>query len=201
MPVLDKIKNNAFLKQLAIKIGILAVILVIFIIATVLLNKNITASSLRIRALRENIQKLTWTSEAFSSLMRDYQILSPHLEAIRNLIPDRDRVINFNQKLSELAQSNQLEFNFVFQEEGAQPQATFVPFVLTLKGTLSNFIKFIEGLKTLPYFVDLDSFDLVGLPSQSSVNGGQVVSFSVKGKVFMENKSVPSPSPSTLPQI
>lgn len=201
MPVLDKVKNNAFLKQLATKIGVLAVILVIFIIATVFLNKSITDNSVRIRTLRENIQKLTWTSEAFSSLMRDYQVLSPHLEAIRNLIPDRDRVINFNQKLSELAKSNQLEFNFVFQEEGMQPQSTFVPFVLTLKGTLSNFINFLEGLKTLPYFVDLDSFDLVGLPTQNFVSGGQVVSLSVKGKVFMENKPAASPSPSTSPQI
>lgn len=199
MSVLDKIKNNAFLKQMAIKSGILAVILVVFIVAVLILNNNIGKSSVKIKTLREDIQKLTWTSEALSILVRDYQMLSPHLEAIRNLIPDRDRVINFNQKLSELAQSNQLEFNFVFQEEGMQPQSTFVPFVLTLKGTLSSFINFIEGLKTLPYFVDLDSFDLVGSPSQNTASGGQVISFSIKGKVFMENKPAASPSPSTSP--
>lgn len=199
MPILDKIKNNAFLKQTIIKGGILAVILVVFIVAVLILNNSIGKSSVKIKTLREDIQKLTWTSEALSSLVRDYQMLSPHLEAIRNLIPDRDRVINFNQKLSELAQSNQLEFNFVFQEEGMQPQAISVPFALTLRGTLSNFINFIEGLKTLPYFVDLDSFDLIGSPSQNTASGGQIISFSIKGKVFMENKPAASPSPSISP--
>lgn len=195
MPILDKIKNSAFLKQVVIKSAILAAILVIFIVGVLILNKSITGNSVKIKTLREDIQKLTWTSEALSSLVRDYQLLNPHLEAIRNLIPDRDRVINFNQKLSELAQSNQLEFNFVFQEEGMQPQATSVPFVLTLKGTLANFISFIEGLKTLPYFVDLDSFDLIGSPSQNITSGGQVITFSIKGKVFMENKPAVSPNP------
>ena len=195
MPILDKIKNSAFLKQVVIKSAILAAILVIFIVGVLILNKSITGNSVKIKTLREDIQKLTWTSEALSSLVRDYQLLNPHLEAIRNLIPDRDRVINFNQKLSELAQSNQLEFNFVFQEEGMQPQATSVPFVLTLKGTLANFISFIEGLKTLPYFVDLDNFDLIGSPSQNITSGGQVITFSIKGKVFMENKPAVSPNP------
>lgn len=195
MPILDKIKNNAFLKQVVIKSGILAAILVVFIVGVLILNKSISSNSVKIKTLREDIQKLTWTSEALSSLVRDYQLLNPHLEAIRNLIPDRDRVINFNQRLSELAQSNQLEFNFVFQEEGIQPQATSVPFALTLTGTLANFISFIEGLKTLPYFVDLDSFDLIGSPSQNIASGGQVITFSVKGKVFMENKPAASPNP------
>lgn len=195
IPILDKIKNNAFLKQVVIKSGILAAILIVFIVGVLVLNKSITSNSVRIKTLREDIQKLTWTSEALSSLARDYQMLSPHLEAIRNLIPDRDRVINFNQRLSELAKSNQLEFNFVFQEEGMQPQATSVPFVLTLKGTLANFIGFVEGLKTLPYFVDLDSFDLIGSPSQNIASGGQVITFSIKGKVFMENKPAASPKP------
>ncbi len=196
MPLLDKIKNNAFFRQVAIKTGIVTVVLIIFIVAILFLNKTIDASSVRIKALRDNIQKLTLTSEALSSLVRDYQLLSPHLEAIRNLIPDRDRVINFNQKLSELAKNNQLDFNFVFQEEGAQPQSTFVPFVLTLKGTMPNFVNFVEGLKTLPYFVDLDSFDLTGSPSQETASGGQVVSFIIKGKVFMENKSASNSNPS-----
>jgi Tfp pilus assembly protein PilO len=128
-------------------------------------------------------------------LARDYQILSPYLEAIRNLIPNRDKVINFNQELSELAEKYKLDFGFIFQEAAVQAQSKVVSFTMTLKGNFSDFVEFLVELKTLPYFVDLDSFNISGPPIDDIALGVQTISIVIKGKVFMQLEETPSPSP------
>jgi Tfp pilus assembly protein PilO len=196
MPALEKIKSNEFIKQLlSVKAVILAVGLIVAVAALVILNGNINTSSQKIKTLRQDIQKLTLTSEAFSTLARDYQILSPYLEAIRNLIPNRDKVINFNQELSELAEKYKLDFGFIFQEAAVQAQSKVVSFTMTLKGNFSDFVEFLVELKTLPYFVDLDSFNISGPPIDDIALGVQTISIVIKGKVFMQLEETPSPSP------
>jgi len=195
MSVLEKIKNNEFIKQLSVKAVILAVGLIAAVVVLLILNSSINTSSQKIKTLRQNIQKLTLTSEAFSNLARDYQVLNPYLEAIRNLIPNRDKVINFNQELSELAEKHKLEFGFIFQEAAIQAQSKVVPFTMTLKGNFSDFVEFLTELKTLSYFVDLDSFNISGPPIDDIARGIQTVSIIIKGKVFMRSEETPSPSP------
>jgi len=186
MITLEKIKSNEFLKQILKKSAILIAIFIVLVGFLIILNKNIEKKIQTVQFLRQNIQKLIYTSEAFSALARDSQILTPYLESLRNLVPNRDRVIDFSQDISSLAKSYQLDLGFVFQTETIEAQSQFVPFVMSLKGDFSNFVAFIDKLKTFPYFVDLDSFDLSGPPIDEIAKGSRSISANIKGKVFMQ---------------
>jgi len=182
---LEKIKSNEFLKQLLVKSAILIAILIVLVGLLIVLNKNIEKESQTLQSLRQNIQNLTLTSEAFSALAKDSQNLAPYFEPLKNLVPNRDKVIDFSQEIFSLAKLYQLDLGFVFQTETMGVQSQFVPFVMSLKGNFSNFVTFIDKLKTLPYFVDLDTLDLTGPPIDEIAKGSQSISANIKGKVFM----------------
>lgn len=184
----DKIKSSQYSKQLTLKLALMIGFFVILAVVLIIFNRKVVNETKQVQAVREEIQGVTNGAKVFASLVKDYQILSPYLESVKAMLPTRDRLIDFSQALSETAEKNNLEFGFVFEEETNALPAQ-VPFSMTLKGPYADFISFISALKEMPYFIDLDSFDLSGPPIDEIVKGGTSISAVIRGKVYINNST------------
>lgn len=179
-----KIKSSVFTKQLAVHFGIIGGVLIVLIILLFIFNGQVAKESLSVQNLRQQIQTTSYKAELFSKLIKDFQIFSPYIESVRNLLPTRDKLIDFSQQLSDLAKANNLDFGFVFQEESLEAKTPDVAFSMTLQGDFSNLTSFLQGLKKFPYYVSLESFNISGPPIDEIAKGSQSVSIVVHGRVF-----------------
>lgn len=186
----DKIKSSQFAKQLTLKLVLMIGAFVILAVVLIICNKTVAKDTDKIQTIRGAIQNTTSQTDIFASLVKDYQTLSPYLESVKAMLPTRDKLIDFSQALSEVAENNNLEFGFIFEDSPDANNISQVYFSMTLKGEYSDFINFIENLKKMPYFIDLDSFDLSGPPIDEIVKGITSISGVVRGKVFINSDIV-----------
>ena len=181
---LKAIKRDVFFKTFALRLGFIVLILLLAGAALFILTRQIKKESSTIYSLRKEAQNLVGLAEGFSKLVKDAQLAEVYLEPLKNLVPDKSRLINFNKDIGELAAENQLEYGLVFQEETIEREAQEVNFVMTLKGEFPNFIKFLESLKYAPYYISLEGFNIAGGTPEQVASGSRTVSVNIKGKVL-----------------
>lgn len=172
-----------FQKILIRKILILIMITFIGLTGIFFLAQKIKKQVNYIQDLQKQISDLINLSETFSRLSKESLIALPYLEYVKNLLPEKPRLINFSKDLGELAKKHNLEYGLALQEETAIKNQ--LSFVMTLKGNFLDFIEFLKELKKFPYYVSLDSFDISGGTPEEVASGIKIFSANIKGRVFV----------------
>jgi hypothetical protein len=183
-------KNDLFLRQVAIKIGIILVVVIISFVAISFLSKNIKEKALNISGLQAQTKNLSTMGETFSKLMKDYQTVEPYLTSVQVLLPSQNEIINFSKDISDLAQTFNIELGFAFEKNEVKKISegiSAVGFSMSLKGDFSKAVEFIIALKDSRYFVDLTAFDFTGGSSDNIAKGVKTISAVVRGRVFIRN--------------
>lgn len=184
-------KNDLFSKQLATKIGVIFIVVVVAIIAVIILSGQIKEKTISISGLQAQSQTLASQGEAFSRLMKDYQVASPYLESVKQLLPNQNQIISFSKDMADAASSFNVNLGFGFEKEGVKEVSEGVgaiSFSMSLSGNFSNIVEFITSLKESRYFVDFNSFDFTGGSADSIIKGDRSISAIIRGRVFIRNQ-------------
>ena len=143
-------KNDLFLRQMSVKIGIILVIIILSIISILFLSKNIKEKALHISGLQAQSQSLSSMGESFSKLMKDYQIVEPYLTLVQELLPNQNEIISFSKDLSDLSETFEVELGFAFEKDGVKKISegiSSINFSMSLKGDFPKIEEFIIALK------------------------------------------------------
>lgn len=184
-------KNDLFLKQIAIKIGVVLVVVIVTIVAIVIISGQIKEKAINISSLQAQSRSLASMGEAFSKLMKDFQVVSPYLESVEQLLPSQNQIINFSKDVSDAAESFGVTLGFAFEKDGVKKISegiSAINFSMSLNGDFSKMVEFIISLKESRYFIDFGSFDFTGGSIESVAKGDKTISAIVRGRVFMRNK-------------
>lgn len=184
-------ENNLFLRQLSIKIGVILVVVIAAIIINVVISNQISRKALNISSLQAQTQNLASTGEAFSKLMKDFQVATPYLESVQQLLPSQNQIINFSKDMSDLAETFSVTSGLAFEKDGVKKISegiSTIGFSMSLSGDFSKIADFIISLKESHYFIDFSSFDFTGGSAESIAKGNKSISAIVRGRVFMRNK-------------
>lgn len=184
-------KNNLFLRQLAIKIGAILIIVIIAIVINVIISGQIKEKVLNISRLQAQGQTMASMGESFSKLMKDFQVASPYLETVQQLLPSQNQIINFSKDMSDLAETFGVTLGFAFEKDGVKKISegiSTISFSMSLSGDFLKISEFIISLKDSRYFIDFSSFDFTGGSAETIAKGNRAISAIVRGRVFMRDK-------------
>jgi hypothetical protein len=183
-------KNDLFLRQLTIKIGVILIIVIMAVVVNIIISGQIKEKTLNISSLQAQSQSMASMGESFSKLMKDFQVVSPYLELVQQLLPSQNQIINFSKDMSDLADTFGVTLGFAFEKDAIKKVSegvSAINFSMSLSGDFSKISEFIISLKESRYFIDFSSFDFTGGSTESIAKGNKTISAVVKGRVFMRN--------------
>ena len=176
--------KNFFARQVVIRIAVLVVIIVIAVVILLFLNKDISNKFNEVKKTYAEIQGQYAIGESFSGLSQDSQTISPYFKELSDILPNNDEALGLSKEISDLASTLGLELNFSFKDEKEVNGLKFVNLSITAKGKLVNFVKFIEEIDDLSYFIDLTSFDISRTTSDNSKN--EIILVKIDGRIFIK---------------
>ena len=176
-------------KRISKSLLIYGIIIIILAAGIYYSLNNIKEKGMEIKNLRTQYYSLLADSEAFSNLTKDSKIFLPYEKQVKNLVPEKTHLIDFTEALNQLATQNNLELGFMFKDKSNDEETTFksidqVPFAMTIKGKFSDFVKFLENLKTFPYYVDFSSFDISNISADNQ--NEEILSINIEGRIFIK---------------
>jgi len=118
-----------------------------------------------------------------------YQEILPHLEQIKNALPESTDLLSYQGKLDEAAKNAGVQISVLFSPQAKAPATTknysSIDHQIEVKGKLENIIQFIQSLENLPYYVQISSFKISTLQGQDKDS-----SASIRVKIFTNPSSL-----------
>ncbi len=170
---------KTFKKQLLIELGVGFSALVLVIGVVQLTVWHVSRTSGEITRQRNELALRTRATESLATLKSDAEKAKPLQASLGNVLPPKDRLINFGKELTDLGKQNGLELSFDFGGETASTADTpgFIKFTLTGSATYTSWTSFLKDVEKSRLYVKINSADLTrksGMDSFSVVAEGQV---------------------------
>ena len=167
--------HKNFKKQLTINLiiaaGILAVLLIIFI----WLRFDISRRAETIKESRKELAFRFSAIEKAATLKKDRETAAEQKIILEELLPEPERLINFSKEVTNLAKKNNMNLDFSYGQEisADKDEPGYISFIITANATFPNWLNFIKAMETMPYFISLESFNLVADEDEyrSIING------------------------------
>lgn len=107
------------------------------------------------------------------NLKNTWEEIAPYESKIKQALPDATNLLTYQGALEQVAQTVgvQISVSFTPTQTKTATKTTSIDHTVELKGNLGNFISFLEKLENLPYFVQVQNFNLTspqGLDKDSS---------------------------------
>jgi len=154
---------NGFRKRLMIEFAIGGGILVLAAIILVLLGAYLGGVSERITAARTSLLERSASVGSLATLRETWRAKAEgYLSVLRNVVPEKDTLINVSRDFQSLASQTRTEYSFSFLGETGSAQGGIgaLGFRLTLRGALVSIYSFIERFGGFPYLSTIDSFSI-----------------------------------------
>jgi len=164
------------IKNIGIATAIIILMLVFIFFLKTDINNRVSQIQFQGRSLAERIQSI----ESLTSLQANSKKSEELFNKLSESLPEKDQLIGFSKELEGYAKSNNLDFGFSFgnEVEGTDSAPGINSFVLTSKGTYSDFVKFLRQIEDSKYFVGFNSFDL-----NKNENDFNII---IRGEVFSQ---------------
>ncbi len=173
---------QSFQKQLLIQIGIAAAMIGISITAVQVVAWHLSSNAGKITKQRGELALRTRATESLATLKSDAEKAKPFAEVLNNVLPSKDRLINFGKELTDLAKQNGAEMSFDFGGETASTPETpgFIKFSMTGVATYGSWTKLLKDLEKSRLYIKINSTDLTRQPGTDSFN------IVAEGQVFFQ---------------
>lgn len=169
--LLFDMKNDIF-KQIFRPVLIVAILTVLSTIISLYFASRIGEISLAAAEKRKTLFLYQTSQEQFSVLREDFQFIEPHWDKISRVFPSSENIISFINTVENLAQEKGVQQTFRFEGEKGQPVPELnlnkIPFNINVGGTSAQFLEYLKGIEKLPYFVKIESINMV---SATTVDG------------------------------
>jgi len=105
---------------------------------------------------KEKISILAKESEDFEKIKVFYQNHQEDFKKIENMFIDSEAPIDFISFLEKTAQDCQLQLkiNSLIKNQEKEKNLSFLSFQISIQGSFSNFLKFIDKIENGPYLID-----------------------------------------------
>lgn len=149
-------------KALIREIIIIALILAVFLVFFFLLRANIENESKTIGTLQEQRSLLIESTQGLSILKGQWDEARLYRDEVALLIPQRDDLVMFNNKLTELAAGDNVSFSFSFGNEdpGGSNGLGLIAFSATAEGNVEQLLSFLENLEDQFFSIRIDTLDV-----------------------------------------
>ncbi|MBI2278600.1 MAG: hypothetical protein HYU81_00880 [Candidatus Brennerbacteria bacterium] len=153
---------TSFKNKLFVEIGIGGGIVIALGIALAMLGGSMKTASGRVVTTRTELLERSASVGSLAALRETWKTRAEtSLNVLRNVVPEKDTLINVSRDFQSLASQTRTEYSFGFVGEtpaGAAGDIGALNFRLTLRGDLPNIYSFIEKFREFPYFSMIDSF-------------------------------------------
>ncbi len=169
-----------FKKRLTIIIAIPLGISLILSLILIFLGSDIIERGNHIKQLQSELNFHLRATESLALLRKDSEQAQSYLPAIKNILPTRDQLIEFNKDLTNLVKQNQVSLNLTLGQESLRTETELgvLNFNLTAQGEFDKFLDFLKTLENNRYFIKLITIDLSRQDSSFKTSmSGQVFSF------------------------
>ncbi len=157
----DKGNVSTFRACLLKEVGITVAVLVPLIVGFAFLRAQVAAASERMIRAQQTFADQTNVINRLIVLRTQYdKFARSYLNVLRNVIPEKDSLINVSQEFQALAENDNLKFGFSFRgEDPASPAAPgAIHFSVNISGkTLNDITTYIKNVKGFHYLTTLDS--------------------------------------------
>ena len=152
--------KQGLIKNLSVALLILA----IPVAGLVFLNKDIGR---RAEAIKTQRQSLVDRSEAlllYAKLQSQSVEVDPYIGILQNVLPVRDRLLDFQNEIERLANQAGVGFGFNFTKEtpGNANAAGRMGFDIVSQGSVSKIFDFIKSMEDSRFLVNLNNFNFTG---------------------------------------
>lgn len=141
---------------------ILAIVLVAGAIVFTLKDK-IAASAQKIYEKQNMLAVIGMRENNLASLKADYEIVKEKMPIMRTILPDEDNIGTAIDRLESMATQtgNEQVLNF---ERLSRPEsleiANSISYTATLTGNIGSFVAYFDGIKKLPYPIEISSISI-----------------------------------------
>lgn len=154
---------NEFKKKILVELGIGGGIIAVLAVALVFLGLYLRNASERIAAQRATLLERSAAVGSLATLRETWRTKAQgYLNVLRNVVPEKDALINVSRDFQSLAAQTRTEYSFGFlgeTERGARGIGSLA-FRLTLRGDLENLFSFMDRFETFPFLSTIDSFSI-----------------------------------------
>lgn len=154
---------DPFRKKLLWELGIGGGIIVGCVVGLMVLGTYIGTASERIASSRAELLERSAAVGSLSALREAWRTKAEgYLGVLRNVVPEKDTLINVSRDFQSLASQTRTEYSFGFLGETAGEGGDIgaLNFRLTLRGDLGNLYTFIERFAGFPFLATIDSFNI-----------------------------------------
>ncbi len=172
-------KKNYIIKLIIamLVIAILSLAAVFFIKGKIETKANqISERHIMLVALENN-------EENFLQIKESYKIVQKNLPAIKSYFPEEDNIDSFINSIQNLAEKNGgsqiLKFEPMNKSQAEGANLRKLNFSSTIYGNTNTFIKYLDGLKAMPYFVKINRTEIRNSLGTSDINGQMLIEASL----------------------
>lgn len=161
---------NEFKKKLLVELGIGGGIILVAVVGLLILGSYIGNVSTRIASERGELLERSASVGSLASLRETWRTRAEaYLNVLRNVVPEKDALINVSRDFQSLSSQTRTEYAFGFLGESANEGGGIgaLSFRLTLRGDLTNIFSFLEKFAAFPYLSTIDSFNIERKGSES----------------------------------
>lgn len=154
---------DPFRKKLLLELGIGGGIIAVLAVVLVILGAYIGNASERIAASREDLLQRSASVGSLATLREMWKNRAEgYLNVLKNVVPEKDTLINVSRDFQSLAAQTNTEYSFGFLGEsgGGAGDIGALTFRLTLRGDLADLYQFIEKFAAFPFLATMDNFNI-----------------------------------------
>ncbi|GEM_PF-4406478 len=149
-------------KALTRELIILGVVIIIFVTFFILFRANINKEAESIATLQSQRSLLIQSTEGLSILKKQWDQARLYKDDVFLLVPSKDDLVEYNNRLKEVAAGDDVVFTFSFgnEEPGAGGGLNLIAFSATAEGRPSQLISFMKHLEEQFFSIRIDSLDM-----------------------------------------
>ncbi len=153
---------QGFKRKLFTHVGIAAGIIAILALFIFLLNHDINARVAKIEGFKKEVALRAQTIELLTGANSDLKRADALMLHMRNLLPNKDQLIDFPRELQRAAKNYAVDVGFSFGAESpaSEKGPGIIKFTLTASGAYDNIVDFLKIIETHRYLISLDSVDV-----------------------------------------
>lgn len=153
-----------FTPKVIINLSVLFGFLVFITMTLSFLGKEIKNKAQQIQDQRAEIESRINSISRLAELSAAAKEAEPALNELSSLLPKRDELVAFPRHIDTLATESSVDDRFSFRGEEIDPtetEAGHSGFTLSITGSYSNILTFLEKLEKGRFIVRVESFDVV----------------------------------------
>ena len=152
----DFVNKKEFTVKLFTSIGIILVTCSVLGVLILLFGLDIARRANSVQGYKKDAKAALENSLSVLSLKSDFERAKPYVSVFDNILPIRDQLIAFPKDVALLAQKSKVEAGVSFgsETEPTDKYPGFVGFSMTMAGSYSDILQFMQSVERGKYVVD-----------------------------------------------